>query len=88
MAYLKIPTLGYFQIKPDTKVIKPFLRSASHSRTLIINIHGNGGGDEAYWSRYLVSMLINKPISYHIYSIYRVGEYSLPFIEVNLQKNT
>lgn len=86
VAYLKIPTLDTFQIEPDMKVIKPFLQKVRNYQTLIIDIRGNGGGDDSYWSWHLVPMLISKPISYHTYTLFRGGTYSIPFIEAKLER--
>lgn len=87
VAYLRIATLNSFNIEEDMKVIRPFVESIKDYHALIIDIRGNGGGDSNYWSGNLVPMLINKPISYNNYYVYRGGDFSTEFIKNKLQKD-
>lgn len=86
VGYLKIPTLDHFQIEPDMEVIKPFLQRIRNCNALMIDIRGNSGGDSTYWSQYVVPMLIDQPIHYLTYTLYRGGSYSIPFIEARMQR--
>lgn len=81
VAYLSIASLDPFNIQYDMKLIKPFLESIKDYSALIIDIRGNGGGADPYWSQNLVPMLINRHISWKTYYAYRGGEFSKPFTE-------
>nr|WP_237690575.1 S41 family peptidase [Paenibacillus caui] len=84
VAYLYIPSLMNTQLKVDKEVITPFLEQVHNYETLIIDIRGNGGGVSAYWENYMVPMLINQPVDWSLYLLYRGGAFSKPFIEANL----
>ncbi|WP_223067273.1 S41 family peptidase [Paenibacillus caui] len=85
VAYLRIPTLDYFQVSIDMEVIRPFLQEVRNYDTLIIDIRGNGGGDSSYWSDNLVPMLINEPVTWHYYLLYRGGAFAEPFLRAKLR---
>lgn len=87
VAYLEISSLDFSKIEEDMKIIKPFLESIKDYRVLIIDIRGNGGGSESYWSRNIVPMLIDKPLSYATYFVYRGGDFSKEFINNKLNND-
>lgn len=80
-AYLSIKMLNAFNIESDMKIIKPFLKSISSTRALIIDIRGNGGGNSRYWSDNIVPILINKPLIYKEYAAYRGGKFTEEFLK-------
>ena len=83
-AYLYIKSLRYSNIEWDMKIIKPFLLSIKDYSKLIIDIRGNGGGSESYWTDNIVPMLISKPVSYKTYMAYRGGSFEEDFIKNKL----
>ncbi len=44
-------------------------------KTLILDIRGNGGGNSDCWHGLIVPQLINNPVIYNTYLLYRGGEY-------------
>lgn len=87
VAYLAIHSLNMFNIEGDMKLIRPFLESTKDYETLIIDIRGNGGGSDSYWSNNLVPMMIDKSLSWNAYFVYRGGAFSMPFIKQKLINN-
>jgi len=81
VAYLGVKKLNKLNIESDMKIIKPFLESIKDYDALIIDIRQNGGGSSYYWSEHIVPMLINKPIKWTKYFVYRGGTFSEPFIK-------
>ncbi|WP_223065933.1 S41 family peptidase [Paenibacillus caui] len=82
LAYMRVPAL--VGINSDMKVIKPFLQQIKNYNALIIDIRGNRGGDSTYWYNYLVPMLVNKPVTWTEYLLYRVTPFSEPYIKAKL----
>ncbi|MDV3428372.1 MAG: S41 family peptidase [Bacillota bacterium] len=80
-AYFSIKMLNGFNIESDMKIIKPFLKSISSTKALIIDIRGNSGGDSRYWSDNIVPMLINKTLSNKEYIAYRGGKFTEEFLK-------
>ena len=80
IAYLSIHSFNTFNIEEDMKIIKPYLEEIKDYNDLIIDIRGNGGGDDRYWSDNIVPMLINKPVEEKLYSAYRGGAFIEPFL--------
>ena len=85
IALMRLSSLPYEKISADSLRIASFLSTISDADYLIIDIQGNGGGSELYWSRLVVSRLIPKPITYFSTQIVRGGEinreYSPAFFE-------
>lgn len=81
IAYLAIHSLNTFNIDEDMEIIKPYLEQIKDYNDLIIDIRGNGGGDDRYWSDNIVPMLINKPVEEKKYSAYRGGTFIEPFLK-------
>src|SRR5664280_377278 len=51
VAYLEIRSLTHDGVVRDREVIRSFLKENRTTRTLIIDIRGNEGGDSNYWCR-------------------------------------
>jgi len=81
VAYLAIHSFNTFNIDEDMKIIKPYLEGIKNYNALIIDIRGNGGGDNKYWSKNIVPMLINKPLDNKQYIAYRGGDFLEQFIK-------
>lgn len=79
-AYLAIQSFNYFNIESDFKIIDPFLQSVKNYKALIIDIRGNGGGDDRYWAT-IAGMLINKPMNETLYEAFRGGSFTEQFIK-------
>ena len=73
LAYLKINSFSHDYIEKDRKAISEFLTNAKDAKTLIIDIRGNGGGSTSYWGELLVQPLLNKPVTYKTYFLYKLG---------------
>ena len=74
IALMRLSSLPYEKISVDSLRIASFLSTISEADYLIIDIQGNSGGSELYWSRLVVSRLIPKPITYFSTQIVRGGE--------------
>lgn len=74
IALMRLSSLPYEKISVDSLRIASFLSTISEADYLIIDIQGNSGGSELYWSRLVVSRLIPKPIAYFSTQIVRGGE--------------
>lgn len=74
IALMRLSSLPYEKISVDSLRIASFLSTISEADYLIIDIQGNSGGSELYWSRLVVSRLIPKPITYFSTQIVRDGE--------------
>lgn len=79
--YIAIHSLNAFNIESDMKIVKPFLRSIKNYKALIIDIRNNGGGSDAYWAYNIVPMLIDKPLKETLYTVFRGGSFTEPFIK-------
>ncbi len=80
VAYLAVRGFDYYNIEKDGKIIKPFLNSIKDYSKLIIDIRGNGGGNDRYWTENIVQPLISKPLSNKIYWVFRGVDFEEPFI--------
>ncbi|MDR3595618.1 S41 family peptidase [Clostridium sp.] len=81
IAYLAIHSFNTFNIDEDMKIIKPYLEQIKNYNDLIIDIRGNGGGDDKYWIDNIVPMLINEPLKEKLYLAFRGGDFLEPFVE-------
>lgn len=81
VAYLAIKSFNTFNIDEDMKIIKPYLEEIKNYKALIIDIRGNGGGDNTYWSENIVPMLIDKRLEEKHYLAYRGETFLEPFLE-------
>ncbi len=84
VAYLGISSFNTFNIEGDIKIITPFLKKVKNYKALIIDIRGNGGGDDSYWSNNLVPLLTDRNLSCDWYFLFRGGNYAEHFIKYRL----
>lgn len=80
VAYINIYSFNGLRTKKDRQGIYDFLRSVKDYPKLIIDIRGNGGGDDGYWMNDIVSPLISKKLTARYYELFRGGEYEMPFL--------
>lgn len=80
VAYIGIKSLDTNCIEGDSKIIASFFNKIKDFKALVIDIRGNGGGDDRYWSDNIVSMLTDKDLNCNWYNLYRGGKYAEPFI--------
>jgi hemoglobin-like flavoprotein len=86
IAYVKINSFGAENISKEGPTLMEFWNKIKNYPYLIIDITENGGGSDFYWRDYIVGPLINEAIECETYSVYRGGEYSLPFIKARQDK--
>jgi hypothetical protein len=81
IAYLKVKSFGSEYVKKDGTKIYSFLKGIENYPYLIIDIRGNGGGNELYYMKNIVAPLTNKKLRADFNIIYRDGGYGKPFIK-------
>ncbi len=81
IAYIKIKSFGTQYIKKDLEILHNFYQQIKNYSYLIIDIRGNGGGNTAYWTDYIVPSLIDKELVFETFVLYRGDEYSKAFIK-------
>ncbi|WP_411677988.1 S41 family peptidase [Caproicibacter sp.] len=58
-------------IEPDIPKIEKFFQEHASDQNCIIDIRGNGGGDDGYWMNLIVEPNLEKDVSYTDYSLFR-----------------
>lgn len=80
-AYLGLKSFDNKFMEMDSTEISTFFKGIKDYKTLIIDIRGNEGGNNLYWKHHIVPLLINNPISYDLYLLYRGGDYADDFLK-------
>lgn len=80
LAYIKVSSFSAFNVEKDRAGIYEFYKSIKDYPYLIIDIRGNGGGSENYYTQNLVPPLIDKKLEASFYMVFRGGEYIKPFL--------
>ena len=80
VAYLRIRSFNGPNEESDMKMIVPFLQKSKNAKALIIDIRGNRGGNSDYWTDRLVPPLLNKPLSYTCFDVFRGGAFDEQFL--------
>ncbi|WP_352420838.1 S41 family peptidase [Proteiniborus sp.] len=70
LAYMKIEAMSYYHIDEDYLKIKSFLKEVEDYDKLIIDIRGNSGGCDEYWTN-IVQLLIDDVHSAEYYSFFK-----------------
>lgn len=71
VAYMKFSSMAnYSTSQEDREKIKEFLNEVQDYEKLIIDIRGNGGGDNSYWE-YIVALLTDKPLHFSYYAFFK-----------------
>src|SRR5664280_898365 len=84
VAYLGIRSLTHDAVVRDREVIRSFLKENRTTRTLIIDIRGNEGGDSNYWVQNVVAPLLRAPMTAVMNIGFPPGAYCAPFIRNKL----
>lgn len=80
-AYLKVSSFSSFYVKKDKEGILRFLQETAQCKALIIDIRGNGGGSDNYWTNNLVAPLTSKKLKSKAYLLFRNSDYLKPFMK-------
>lgn len=86
IAYVKINSFSAENQSKDGPSLMKYWTKIKNYPYLIIDIRGNTGGSDLYWQDNIVSPLINQTMEYETYTVYRGGEYSIPFIKARIDK--
>lgn len=84
LAYFKVDSFNNKYDNLDMEELEPFYNQIQDYKTLVIDIRGNGGGANTYWENNIISKLIQEPLSYKFYYIFRGGSFSEKFIQAKL----
>lgn len=80
LAYIKVGSFSSFYVDKDRAGIYKFFEEVKDYSNLVIDIRGNGGGSENYYTQNLVPPLIDKKLEASYYMVFRDGEYIKPFL--------
>lgn len=87
-ALLQVSRFGGECVQKDRDGIYDFLKQVKDYTAILIDIRGNGGGTDQYWSQNLIPPLTNQTLTTKNYLLFRGGEYEVPFVKskgLNLQ---
>lgn len=78
VAYISIkemvtPDLNIPSFKEEHDIIKNYLKEVKDHSALIIDIRENGGGNSAYWSDFLMPLIVDRSYSQDTYSFVKDG---------------
>lgn len=68
------PDMSSSSFKAECIIIKDYLERVRDYPILIIDIRGNGGGNSAYWSEFLMPLIVDRSYSQKTYSFLRDGQ--------------
>ncbi len=86
VAYLHILQMTQYEQSADQAAqFKQFFATLKDVPALIIDVRGNGGGDDRFWMLNLVQHLTTKPVAVRDTMAIRSGEFVLPFVTANFQ---
>lgn len=81
LAYIKVNSFSSFYVEKDRAGIYKFFEEVKDYANLVIDIRGNGGGSENYYTDNLVAPLIDKKLKANFYMAFRDGNYIKPFLK-------
>jgi len=70
LAYMKVKAMSIYHVAEDYPMIKDFLIGIEDYDKLIIDVRGNGGGQNIYWKN-IVGLLTDRGYTYMYYSLYK-----------------
>lgn len=65
-AIVSIRSFSYEHLEADQDILTAFFKKAHEYPSLIIDIQGNSGGDDAYWMSLIVGYLIDQSIDFPV----------------------
>lgn len=84
VAYLHINQMASYESSEGWfQVLKEFYAKIKDVPSLIIDIRGNGGGDDRFWMLNVVRPLATKPLTMQNGGAVRTGEFVRPFLVAN-----
>lgn len=84
VAYLHISEMtAYEKSQGEALLLKDFFAKIKDTPALIIDVRGNGGGDDRFWMVNVVRPLLAWPITGSGGGVSRSGEYVKPFLAAN-----
>jgi C-terminal processing protease CtpA/Prc len=84
VAYLHINRITPFdQFQEEAQSLREFFAELRDVPALVIDIRGNGGGDDRFWMLNIVRPLATKPLTKAGAGTMRNGEFVRPFAEAN-----
>lgn len=84
VAYIHINQMTPFEQSANYgTTLREFYAQIGDTRSLIIDIRGNGGGDDRFWMQQVVRPLATEPLTSHGAGALRTGEYVRKFMETN-----
>lgn len=84
IAYFKVKSFANKYYEQDRKLLDPFFDQIKDYKALIIDIRDNGGGSTPYWQNNIISKLIQEPLNYKFYYIFRGADFAEKFIQFKL----
>lgn len=80
-AYIKINSFASRHIKPDSSVLEKAFKDFRDYENIVIDVRGNGGGNEEYYMENIVPYIISERKSANFYILFRHGNYIKPFLK-------
>ncbi len=86
VAYVHISQMTPFaQAEEDARVLREFFAQLKDVPALVIDIRGNGGGDDRFWMLNIVRPLATKPLTRTSGGTMRNSEFIRSFADANLE---
>jgi hypothetical protein len=79
-AYIKINSFATRHVKPDSLILDKLFIKFKDYLNLIIDVRGNGGGNEEYYIENIIPYIIAEKKSADFYIVFRHGEYIKSFL--------
>ena len=84
VAYIHISQMIQYEASEDDKAaLNKFFSEIKDVPSLIIDIRGNGGGDDRFWLLNIVRPLATRPLCWSGGRVARSGSYMVPFLKAN-----
>jgi hypothetical protein len=79
--YIGIKSFASRHIKPDRIVLEELFHKVKNYENIIIDVRGNGGGNEEYYLENIFPYLVEKKITVDFLLLFRHGKYIKPFLK-------
>lgn len=80
-AYVKIASFENSHIEADRETLLSFFREAASYDHMIIDLTGNGGGNDNYWIENIVAPNISAPLAAETRMLYAKNEFTQDYLE-------